>query len=82
MSPIPPPYRKTLNITSWGIRLSTSGNARAMLSIWPVLPTRTLMPEALPRCRAATVLINALTFGELNSPEPPPMRIIYTARTQ
>ena len=65
-----------MNITSSGIRLSTSGNAIAMLSIWPVLPTMVLMPDAVPRCCGGTVLINALTFGDVNNPEPPPIKII------
>ncbi len=69
-------------MTSWGIRLSTSGKAMAMLSIWPVFATMVLMPEAVPRWRAGTVLIIAFTFGEVNRPEPPPMSTMYTASTQ
>ena len=79
---MPPPYRNTLNITSSGMRLSTSGKAMAILSICPVLATMVLTPDAVPRWRGGTLLISALTLGEVNSPEPPPISIIHTAISQ
>src|SRR5690349_16993898 len=46
------PYRRHTGTRgtsrSSGMRLSTSGKAMAMLSIWPVLATMVLTPEAIP----------------------------------
>ena len=71
---MPPPYRKTWNITSSGIRANTNGKATTMESIMPVFMSMEFVPAAIPRCSGRTEDMIALMFGKLNMPDPPPIK--------
>ena len=54
----------------------------AMLSMLPVFMSMTFVPEAIPLFSGGTEDMMALVLGEAKRPEPPPMKIIYSAIRQ